>query len=60
MTTWGSVDPAICRIAQSASYHAACHDVVKGDNTVVVAGETLEDYQPGPGWSPVTGWGTPC
>ena len=34
----GSVDPAIYRIAQSASYHAAFHDVVKGDNTVVVAG----------------------
>ena len=55
----GSVDPAIYRIAQSASYHAAFHDVVKGDNTVVVAGETLEGYQAGPGWSPVTGWGTP-
>jgi subtilase family serine protease len=55
----GSVDPAIYRIGQSASYHAAFHDVVKGDNTVVVAGETLEGYQAEPGWSPVTGWGTP-
>jgi subtilase family serine protease len=55
----GSVDPAIYRIAQAASYHAAFHDVVKGDNTVVVEGETLEGYQAGPGWSPVTGWGTP-
>ena len=55
----GSVDPAIYRIAQSASYHAAFHDVVTGNNSVVVAGETLEGYQAGPGWSPVTGWGTP-
>jgi subtilase family serine protease len=55
----GSVDTAIYRIAQSASYHAAFHDIVKGDNTVVVAGKTLEGYQSGPGWSPVTGWGTP-
>jgi subtilase family serine protease len=55
----GSVDPAIYRIAKSASYHTAFHDIVKGDNTVVVAGKTLEGYQAGPGWSPVTGWGTP-
>jgi subtilase family serine protease len=55
----GSVDPAIYRIAQSASYHAAFHEVVKGDNTVVADGETLEGYQAGPGWNPVTGWGTP-
>jgi len=55
----GAVDPAIYRIAQSASYHTAFHDVLKGDNTVVVSGETLEGYQAGPGWSPVTGWGTP-
>ncbi len=44
---------------QSASYHTAFHDVVTGDNTVMVEGETLQGYQAGPGWSPVTGWGTP-
>ncbi len=55
----GSVDPALYAIAQSASYHAAFHDVVTGNNSVAVAGETLEGYQAGPGWSPVTGWGTP-
>jgi subtilase family serine protease len=55
----GSIDPAIYRIALSASYHAAFHEVVKGDNAVVVGGETLEGYQAGPGWNPVTGWGTP-
>jgi subtilase family serine protease len=55
----GSVDAAIYRIAKSPSYPAAFHDVVKGNNTVVVAGKTLEGYQAGPGWSAVTGWGTP-
>jgi subtilase family serine protease len=55
----GSIDPAIYRIAESASYHSAFHDVLKGDNTVMVAGETLDGYQAGSGWSPVTGWGTP-
>jgi hypothetical protein len=33
--------------------------VVKADNTVVVDGKTLAGYPAGPGWSPVTGWGTP-
>ena len=55
----GFVNPAIYRIAQSANYHAAFHDIVKGDNTVVVDGKTLEGYRAAPGWSPVTGWGTP-
>jgi subtilase family serine protease len=55
----GSVDAAIYRIAKSASYHAAFHDIVMGNNTVVVDGKTLAGYQAGPGWSPVTGWGTP-
>jgi subtilase family serine protease len=55
----GSVDPAIYRIAHRAGYPAAFHDIVKGDNTVVVAGKTLQGYQAGPGWDPVTGWGTP-
>jgi subtilase family serine protease len=55
----GSVDAAVYRIAESTSYHSAFHDVVKGNNTVVVAGKTLKGYQAGPGWNPVTGWGTP-
>ena len=55
----GTLNPAVYDIAKSANYHGAFHDVVKGDNTVVVAGKTLEGYQEGPGWSPVTGWGTP-
>jgi hypothetical protein len=41
----GSVDPAIYRIAHSAHYHTAFHDIVKGDNMVVVTGKTLEGHQ---------------
>ena len=26
---------------------------------MVVDGKTLEGYRAAPGWSPVTGWGTP-
>jgi subtilase family serine protease len=55
----GPVDPAIYRIAQSTEYHAAFHDITSGDNAYVVAGKKVEGYQAGPGWDPVTGWGTP-
>jgi subtilase family serine protease len=55
----GSVNPAIYRIAQSGNYHVAFHDITSGENTFVAAGKPLEGYQAGPGWDPVTGWGTP-
>jgi subtilase family serine protease len=55
----GFVNPAIYQIAQSPQYHRAFHDITTGDNTVVVNGDTVTGYQAGPGWDPVTGWGTP-
>ena len=30
-----------------------------GSNTVSLNGATITGYQAGPGWDPVTGWGTP-
>jgi subtilase family serine protease len=56
----GFVNPAIYAIARGSSYHRAFHDVITGDNsenwqaTVFFAG-----YKAGPGWDPVTGWGSP-
>jgi subtilase family serine protease len=55
----GPVNPATYRIAQSAAYHAAFHDITEGNNTFPVNGKEVEGYQAGPGWDPVTGWGTP-
>ena len=55
----GFVNPAIYRIARGPLYHKAFHDVTTGNNTVVVNGVTITGYQAGPGWDPVTGWGTP-
>jgi subtilase family serine protease len=55
----GPINPAIYRIAQSTEYHRAFHDVTSGNNTYVVAGKKVEGYNAGPGWDPVTGWGTP-
>jgi subtilase family serine protease len=55
----GFVNSAIYRIAQSPEYHAAFHDINEGNNTISVAGKEFEGYQAGPGWDPVTGWGTP-
>ena len=55
----GSVNSAIYQIARGPDYHKAFHDVTTGNNTVVVNGSTITGYQAGPGWDPVTGWGTP-
>jgi len=56
----GFVNPAIYRIARSPSYHKAFHDVTTGNNSVTMpypAGTA--GYPAGPGWDPVTGWGSP-
>ncbi|HMD22656.1 MAG TPA: hypothetical protein VKH61_01060, partial [Streptosporangiaceae bacterium] len=57
----GFVNPAIYRIARSSSYHQAFHDITTGNNIVNIpypaAGPA--GYQAGPGWDPVTGWGSP-
>jgi subtilase family serine protease len=55
----GFVNPAIYRIARGPQYHKAFHGITSGNNTVTVNGATITGYQAGPGWDPVTGWGTP-
>jgi subtilase family serine protease len=53
----GFVNPALYRIARSAGYHQAFHDVTTGDNLTL--GPISYQYHAGPGWDPVTGWGSP-
>jgi subtilase family serine protease len=53
----GFINPAIYRIARES--RAAFHDVTTGDNTVHYPGGTVNGYSAGPGWDPVTGWGSP-
>ena len=55
----GFVNPAIYRIADSASYHQAFHDITTGNNTVRFPPKTIKGYQAARGWDPVTGWGSP-
>ena len=55
----GFVNPAIYRIARSASYHEAFHDITAGSNTPTFPGHTINGYTAAPGWDPVTGWGSP-
>jgi len=55
----GFVNPAIYQIARSPLSHEAFHDITTGNNTVTVNGATITGYHAGPGWDPVTGWGTP-
>ncbi len=55
----GFINTSLYRIARSASYHAAFHDVTTGDNTVRFGTVTVTGYRAAPGWDPVTGWGSP-
>jgi subtilase family serine protease len=56
----GFVNPAIYQIARSSQYHQAFHDVTAGNsNTVEFPPTTITGYRAGPGWDPVTGWGSP-
>jgi subtilase family serine protease len=55
----GFVNPAIYQIARSPQYHQAFHDITVGDNTAKFPHETITGYRAGPGWDPVTGWGSP-
>jgi subtilase family serine protease len=55
----GFINPAIYAIAGSPAYHQAFHDVITGDNSVQWHGSVITGYHAGPGWDPVTGWGSP-
>jgi subtilase family serine protease len=55
----GFVDPAIYAIARGPAYHRAFHDVATGDNSVIWPTGVFTGYTAGPGWDPVTGWGSP-
>ena len=57
----GFVNPAIYLIGRGAAYHAAFHDITTGTSTVQFPSQTVTvtGYQAGPGWDPVTGWGSP-
>jgi subtilase family serine protease len=56
----GFLNDGLYRIGHSAQYHDAFHDITRGTNTVTFpSGKRLTGYRTGPGWDPVTGWGTP-
>jgi subtilase family serine protease len=55
----GFVNPAIYQIARGPDYHQAFHDITTGDNAAQFPPTTITGYQAGPGWDPVTGWGSP-
>jgi subtilase family serine protease len=55
----GFVNPALYRIARSAAYHQAFHDITTGTNTAIWPPTTITGYRAGPGWDPVTGLGSP-
>jgi subtilase family serine protease len=55
----GFINPALYAIARGPDYHQAFHDVTQGSSAVTIPPVTFSGYQAGPGWDPVTGWGSP-
>jgi subtilase family serine protease len=55
----GFINPAIYQIARGPMYHSAFHDITTGNNSVHFPSGTVNGYAAGPGWDPVTGWGSP-
>ncbi len=56
----GFVNPAIYQIVRGPHYHQAFHDITAGPaNTAEFPHGTITGYRAGPGWDPVTGWGSP-
>jgi subtilase family serine protease len=55
----GFINPALYAIARGPAYHQAFHDVTTGDNSVIWPTGVYTGYTAGPGWDPVTGWGSP-
>ena len=53
------MNPALYRIASSAPYRAAFHDVTKGNNTVKFPPQVFAGYRATRGWDAVTGLGSP-
>lgn len=52
----GFVNPAIYKVAESASYGNDFHDIAIGDDKLF---ETQNGFSAGPGYDFTTGWGTP-
>jgi subtilase family serine protease len=54
----GFINSAIYELAQTDLYSNAFHDITVGNNTGF-PGITQNGYVAGPGYDPITGWGTP-
>ncbi len=50
-------DPALGAGRTLHVYRKAFHDITTGDNLTL--GPVSYSYHAGPGWDPVTGWGSP-
>jgi subtilase family serine protease len=60
----GFLNPAFYLIGHTPLYTRAFHDITTGNNTFTgtdINGNevTIQGYQAGKGWDPVTGWGSP-
>lgn len=56
LPSFGFVNPAIYKLAESPSYKLYFHDITAGNNTLL--GSTIGFFA-APGWDDASGWGTP-
>ncbi|HEX8995173.1 MAG TPA: S53 family peptidase [Ktedonobacterales bacterium] len=55
----GYINPALYKVAASAQYASAFHDITSGDNSFSGKGVSVQGYQATTGWDAATGLGSP-
>jgi subtilase family serine protease len=55
----GPLNPTLYRIAVGPRRSTAFHDVTVGNNNATFPPRVIPGFSAGPGWDPVTGWGSP-
>jgi len=55
----GFINPGLYKVAMSSIYTKAFHDITVGNNDVDTGSVKVKGYSAGPGWSAVTGLGSP-
>ncbi|MGO9490499.1 MAG: S8 family serine peptidase [Solirubrobacteraceae bacterium] len=55
----GFINPILYGIAKGPLYQSSFNDVTRGGNTTTLGSGRVLGFDAGPGWDPVTGWGSP-
>lgn len=55
----GPLNPSLYRIGLGPEHATAFHDITAGNNDAQFPPRVITGFSAGPGWDPVTGWGSP-